>query len=181
MASVVFRPSSGPGRLHQLCRPGHHLCQQRDEPARHRDLRLRLRLHAGLLLQAPAHAHLQHRPRSAHLQPQGATGAPPSSSSPLPQIIVLAQRRPGAGDTADSADRACANMSESCQFTVQVTFVCLYQPCALCCDAGCKEAIENKQTRRAQCNICCPPSIPVPGRFAAVRVHSQLCCSRAPL
>lgn len=73
--AIVFRLSSDPTHLRQLGGPGHHLRQQRDEPAWHRDLRIRLWLHAGLLLQAPAHAHLQHRPGPPHLQPQGATAA----------------------------------------------------------------------------------------------------------
>lgn len=73
--AIVFFLSSDPSHLHELGGPGHHLRQQRDEPAWHRDLRIWLWLHTGLLLQAPAHAHLQHCPGPPHLQPQGATVA----------------------------------------------------------------------------------------------------------
>lgn len=62
--------------IHQLGEPRQHFCQQRDEPARHRDLRLRLWLHPGLLLQTPPHPHLQHSTGHPHHQPQGSSVTP---------------------------------------------------------------------------------------------------------
>ena len=60
----------------QSAEPRGHLRQQRDQPARRRGLRLRLRLHAGPVLGHAAPGDLQRRPRPPGRVLQGEAGPP---------------------------------------------------------------------------------------------------------
>ena len=60
----------------QSAEPRGHLRQQRDQPARRRGLRLRLRLHAGPVLGHTAPGDLQRRPRPPGRVLQGEAGPP---------------------------------------------------------------------------------------------------------